>query len=83
MILRHCGGRIHRLHRCHNHARQAGHAPNPLSLKTRGGGGGAWGVLHTRTGPGRPPRGITIAPKGVPFFSDMHNNTPKCTRNEG
>ena len=21
-----------------------------------GGGGGGWGVLHTRTGPGRPPR---------------------------
>ena len=29
-------------------------APTPLSFKTRGGGGG-WGVLHTRTGPGRPP----------------------------
>ena len=31
-------------------------APTPLSLKTRGGGGG-WGVSHTRTGPGRPPVG--------------------------
>ena len=30
------------------------HAPHPLSLKTRGGGGGL-GVSHTRTGPGRPP----------------------------
>ena len=29
-------------------------APTLLSLKTRGGGGG-WGVSHTRTGPGRPP----------------------------
>ena len=29
-------------------------APTPLSLKTLGGGGG-WGVSHTRTGPGRPP----------------------------
>ena len=25
---------------------------------------------------------ITIAPKGVPFLSDMHNNTHQCTRNE-
>ena len=29
-------------------------APTPLSLKTLGGGGG-WGVSHTRTGPSRPP----------------------------
>ena len=29
-------------------------APTPLALKTRGGGGG-WGVSHTRTGPSRPP----------------------------
>ena len=28
--------------------------PNPLSLKTPG-GGGAGGVSHTRTGPGHPP----------------------------
>ena len=28
--------------------------PTPLSFKTRGGGGG-WGVSHTKTGPGRPP----------------------------
>ena len=30
-------------------------APTPLSLKTTLGGGGGWGVSHTRTGPGRPP----------------------------
>ena len=32
-------------------------APAPLSFKTRGGegGGGGWGVSHTRTEPGRPP----------------------------
>ena len=29
-------------------------APAPLSFKTRGGGGG-WGVSHTKTGPGGPP----------------------------
>ena len=34
--------------------------PAPLSFKTRGGGGGGWGVSHTRTGPSRPPVAIAI-----------------------
>ena len=33
--------------------------PAPLSFKTLGGGGG-WGGLHTRTGPGRPPVPVTL-----------------------
>ena len=33
--------------------------------------------------PERVPECITIAPKELPFLSDMHNNTHKCTRKEG
>ena len=40
-------------------------------------------ISPTRKWPVRGPQCITIAPKGVPFLSDMHNNTHKCTRNEG
>ena len=31
------------------------HAPNPLSLKTRGGGGGGWGGVAYKDRPGLPP----------------------------
>ena len=44
-------------------------APTPLSLKTLGGGGG-WGVSHTRTGPGRPPPWAPRGHRGHPSAQD-------------
>ena len=33
----------------------AGGRPGTTIFQNPGGGGGGWGVSHTRTGPGRPP----------------------------
>ena len=43
-------------------------APTPVSLKTRGGGG----VLHTRTGPGRPLRASPFRLFGCKNFSSYY-----------
>ena len=51
----------------------AGGRPGTTIFQNPGGGGGGWGVSHTRTGPGRPPVGGTRL-----MFTDMMKNSCEC-----